>query len=59
MINNQAQGNGPMSMMYAVVLQNAAEGARIADLERRMINNPLVEEEEHEEEMNDNQEQQE
>ena len=29
---------GAQSMMYAVVMQNAAEEARIADHERRIIN---------------------
>lgn len=39
MMNNQQNGGGPVQMMYAVVLQNAAEGQRLEDYERRMANN--------------------
>ena len=35
MINNSAAG-GPVQMMYAVVLQNAAEESRLAEYERRL-----------------------
>mmetsp|Transcript_3294 Transcript_3294/g.5468 ORF Transcript_3294/g.5468 Transcript_3294/m.5468 type:complete len:207 (-) Transcript_3294:380-1000(-) len=37
-MSSHSHAGGPMSMMYAVVLQNAAEEARISELERRMQN---------------------
>ena len=45
-------GDGQLSMMYAVVLSNAAEEARIAEQERRIgeINQQIAEEDEEEEE---------
>lgn len=46
---------GPLQMMYAVVLQNAAEGQRLEDYERRIANqqqnNNLEEEDEDEEDI--------
>lgn len=39
MMNNNQGGGGPVQMMYAVVLQNAAEGQRLEDYERRMAAN--------------------
>ena len=46
-------GDGQLSMMYAVVLQNAAEEERILEQERRMNVRNEVEEEEDEEENED------
>jgi len=48
MMNNQAGAGGPVQMMYAVVLQNAAEGQRLEDYERRMAANNAQNEEEDE-----------
>jgi len=48
MMNNQPGAGGPVQMMYAVVLQNAAEGQRLEDYERRMAANNAQNEEEDE-----------
>lgn len=43
-------GDGQLSMMYAVVLQNAAEEERILEQERRLNNRNDIEDEEDDEE---------